>query len=409
MNLIKKFQNKGIKGCLHFLKCRYIEVASLLMFQWYSRLPVDEHSIVLESEGDCCDNAFALFDYMKTNGYIGKYHITWLVDHPENFHNEEYVKYCYKHIYSKTSPATIKVLAQCHWYIFDHCNMMESFNKRNGQVVINLWHGCGIKATQYAKKESNIDYMITTGKFFNCEISKVFGVKINKIFPIGYPRTDYFYKEYNKNQLSQKNALQSFNKTILWMPTFRRSINDKLDESYFNSYTGLPIITSEESLLNYDKYLKEHNILCVFKIHHLQAELPAFKNSFSNIQIVDDSDIHKMGLQLYEYISLSDALITDYSSIATDYMLLNRPILYTIDDYDSYNSSRGFCFENAIDYLAGYKAVDENTFYKSLDSIIAGKDEFKTERERINNIFNDNKDKNHCERILKLMGIKIDS
>lgn len=407
MSLLLKIKDKGLSGCIKALAHRNIKLINWIVFKWYSMFPVDEYSIVLESEGDCSDNSYALFDYLNKNGFVGKYHITWVVDHPENYTNTDCVKYYQKNIYGKISHKTIKSLARCHWYIYDHCNMMENFKKREFQIIVNLWHGCGIKSTQYAQKESNIDYMITTGKFFEDEVSKVFGVNLEKIYSIGYPRTDYFFQEYNDKQLLQKETFKAYRKVILWMPTFRRSTSKNLDEQYFNSYTGLPIITTEESLSSFDGYLREKNMLCVFKIHHLQAELPAFKHTFTNIRIINDEEVHRMGLQLYEFITLTDALITDYSSIATDYMLLNRPILYTIDDYDSYSGSRGFCFENAIEYLAGYKATNEDTFYKALDSIMENKDEYKIERNRINKLFNDNTSENHCRKIAELIGLTV--
>ena len=42
---------------------------------------MDEHLIVMESEGDLLDNAFALYDYMRHNNYLKKYHVARLVDH----------------------------------------------------------------------------------------------------------------------------------------------------------------------------------------------------------------------------------------------------------------------------------------------------------------------------------------
>ena len=49
--------------------------------------------IILESEGDLSDNAYALYYYMKHNEYLNKYKVVWLVDHIENYTNEKNVYY----------------------------------------------------------------------------------------------------------------------------------------------------------------------------------------------------------------------------------------------------------------------------------------------------------------------------
>ena len=96
MKIINKIKAKGLYGCLLSARVRSLKMFNWCIFKWYSRLPIDEYSIVLESEGDCCDNAYALFEYMKSNGYIGKYRITWLVEHPENYKNTDNIHYCQK-------------------------------------------------------------------------------------------------------------------------------------------------------------------------------------------------------------------------------------------------------------------------------------------------------------------------
>ena len=48
---------------------------------------------------------------------------------------------------------------------------------------------------------------------------------------------------------------------------------------------------------------------------------------------------------LNAYLPLCSALITDYSSVAFDFMLLDRPILYFVPDLEEYRRGRGLYFE----------------------------------------------------------------
>lgn len=50
----------------------------------------------------------------------------------------------------------------------------------------------------------------------------------------------------------------------------------------------------------------------------------------------------------------SDALITDYSSVCVDYLIVDKPIAYTLDDYEVYKQTRGFVFEDPHEYMPGH-------------------------------------------------------
>ena len=368
-------------------------------------IPVDDTLIVFESEGDLSDNSYALYDYLKNNNLLPKYKVVWLIESKDNEISDDNCRYILKTAKKDYLRRTM-YLCTCKYYIYDHCNYIAPLVKRNKQLVVNLWHGCGFKAENYATSKSNIDLMISTSPFFNDVLSKIHGVDVDKIKPLGYPRTDYFFRPLNTAQLKLKDDFKKYKKVILWMPTFRRSNNINLDESYFSSYTGLPVVTSEQMLLDFDSYLTEHGMLCIFKVHHLQADLPVFRNDFKNILIISDNDVKKIGLQLYQYIMLTDALITDYSSISTDYMLLNKPIIYTVDDYEQYNQSRGFAFDNVKQYFAGEQVLNIQELYGALDNLLLGNDLYVNFRDKINKILNSYSDGESSYRILKAIGIE---
>ena len=65
-------------------------------YHYQKKLPIQENLIVMESEGDLSDHAYALYDYMRENGYLKKYQVVWLVDNisvsrKENFPNTSFV------------------------------------------------------------------------------------------------------------------------------------------------------------------------------------------------------------------------------------------------------------------------------------------------------------------------------
>ena len=58
-----------------------------------------------------------------------------------------------------------------------------------------------------------------------------------------------------------------------------------------------------------------------------------------------------------------DLLITDYSSIATDFMLLDRPVIYVMPDYDYFLYERGL-LEDMRKSLAGKEAKNMNELFE---------------------------------------------
>ena len=407
MTTLSKIKEKGFVGCIKSIKFRIIKCYNIFLLKKYRSLPIDEYSIVLESEGDCCDNAYALFDYMRENGYLKKYKITWLVVHPENFQDNKNVKYVSKNIYEQFASETIKALSECHWYIYDHCDILMN-KKRTGQKIIFLNHGAGFKAPS-SKPVSYADETYTPSKLFYYPASACWGCPIDKIFDFGFPRLDYFFKEINDNQkaLAKKFSLDKYKAVFLWMPTFRTSKSKNLTEEYFVSETGLPVLYKESELEQFDELLKRNNSLCIFKVHHLQAELDAFKKKHSNIIIFNDEMLTKWNLQLYEFIKLTTCLITDYSSVSTDYMLLNRPIIYTMDDYEEYKRSRGFSIDDPSKYFVGYHVYNKEQLAETIQDVAQGKDIYWDGRKNLLPVLHSHIDGNASARILEHLGIKI--
>lgn len=391
------------------IKKIFIKLINTIMYYYYLLFPINNYLIVMESEPDLSDNTYALFHYMSRNNYLKKYKVVWLVENLESakksYHNVKFLNKYPKKIDIERS----KYLATCKYYIYDHCNVMRYVYKRRDCIILNLWHGCGFKAE---KKEfklcTNPTKTIITGKLFYPIFIKTFNYKKNDIIDLGYPRNQYLFSRFEKEQNYFFNLLhlQDYNKIIFWMPTFRRSINKEIDENYFESETGLPIIKTKEMLEEFDHVLSKKNIICIFKLHHLQSELNVFENKYSNIIVINDKILQKYNIQLYQIIPISDCLITDYSSIFVDYLLLNKPIIFTIDDYEEYKKSRGFNLENAIDYFAGYHVVSYDELISSITEVNDGIDKYKSKRNEILDLMQTYKDGNASKRIIELLGIK---
>ena len=110
------------------------------------------------------------------------------------------------------------------------------------------------------------------------------------------------------------------------MPTFRKS-----ETLFFDDFDKD----------DFQEFLEENNVLFCIKLHPKSKLNEEFKNIQSeNIMMINkDADP-------YVFLKLADVLITDYSSIYFDYLLLDRPIIFFAYDLKEYlNDSREMYFD----------------------------------------------------------------
>lgn len=410
MSLIKKIRSHGFRGTVKALSFRISRVINNVFYYLARVIPVSDRLIVMESEGDLSDNAYALYDYMLQNGYLEKYRIVWLVDNVKkakknSFPNTDYVKkYPYVVSYKRS-----RYLATCKWYIYDHCNVLSKIRKREEQTVVYLSHGWGYKAPkgEEDKVKTHYDYLVATGSLAAEGLSLYWKEPMQKAVITGYPRIDFFFNSDMEKEATIKKrfGLEKYKKIIIWMPTFRKSTSHLLSEDYIDNQTGLPLFYDVNELIVFSDYLKSVDVAVVLKIHHLQANLDVFSNNFDNIVILRDEDINKEKIQLYEFIPIADAMISDYSSVAIDYLALNKPLVYILDDYYDYEKSRGLFPKNAIDYMPGYHVYTIDELKYAIKEICDGQDCFSDERRKLTSQYHSYLDGNSARRLLNFLKI----
>ena len=194
-----------------------------------------------------------------------------------------------------------------------------------------------------------------------------------------------------------------FKKVILWLPTFRNSKALNRNDSTFNFPLGIPIIYSKEDLNLINDYLNKLNVCLLLKLHPAQ-DTSVFKlDSLTNIIIINDKYLIDRNIELCELYKVTDAMITDYSSVYVDYLLLNKPLGFTQDDFEQYK--KGFSMPNINDYMPGHKIMNVDDLKKFISDISSNIDNYKEERERVNKIFNKFNDSKSSERLAKYLDL----
>jgi CDP-glycerol glycerophosphotransferase len=105
--------------------------------------------------------------------------------------------------------------------------------------------------------------------------------------------------------------------------------------------------------------------------------------------------------EIMDYLNVFDLLITDYSSIYFDYLLLDRPIVFLPYDYDQYNEEIGFAVLYK-EFTPGDKSLNMKDFLCAIEKPLNGNDAYINERNRINKICNSFQ-KDNCKELVKLL------
>ena len=249
-----------------------------------------------------------------------------------------------------------------------------------GAVLVNLWHGVGLKAVQYGDPRSaasratqpglgwiertmtlagriDPDLLIATSSFTATHFADQFRLPLNRCPPCGYSRLDVgidaeLRKQVERVDGSSVRQLRAGDpsEVYVYAPTYRDTARDFLVDA-------LP------DLERLSRALERRDAILYLKLHHRTA-VPHGWGSARVKLWPNDAD-------LYSAFALIDALITDYSSLHYDWIFHSDrgAILYTFDEEEYQRSDRSLLYpfnEN----VAGWRA---QSFDELLELIATGR------------------------------------
>lgn len=401
-DFIKKIQEKGIRHILfHTLPWKINEKLDMMISFIIKKIFLSKELqdiIIIESHNDFDSNGGAFYEYLIKHGYNKKYKIVWFLRNkcprnlPLNVKGYQYSK-----------PNIMKSYYYCvAKYIICGHQMIPSI--RAGQKSYYTTHGAfSLKAFKgNVTIPDGISYIMTPSEHLNPILADGYMIDYpnNRMISIGFPLHDILYNQEPGDLM--KITRRKYTKTILWMPTFRKSVSGRKDSSRVYSL-GIPIVDSLKNYRKLNKELAKRNVLLVIKIHPMQEMEDVKITSLSNIKLLDGISVKKLGIDNYRLMKDMDALISDYSSSAYDYLHLNRPIAYTMDDAEDYKV--GFLVENPKDYMAGTIIYNYEDLYSFIADVSNDIDDYKEKREELSDKIWEFHDGKSCERLAKHMNI----
>lgn len=361
--------------------------------------------VMFQGEGDNRENSLALYEYMSEHGMLRKYRIVWLCDHPKNFSHTRHVTFIERNLYDGIPDLLDiwkdKLYRHTARYLFYENKMIPKV--REGQIAVYLKHGTfmlkNVKGKICVPKDA--DGAICTSRNYADLAAEQESVSKEKLIICGSPRLDFLYKQ--KNVLQALKLWEPEKKYILWLPTLRQSKTVVRNDVRQTAPLGIPLIKSKEELERLEKYLDKAGVKLVIKPHPHQ-DLSVYKiDAYKNIIFIPQDMLDRYDFTIHSLMRETEALISDYSSIAFDYMLLDRPIAYTVDDMEDYLI--GFAVDNPFDYMPGEKMYVFEDMLKFVDDVKNGIDLYAEQRRKVRDYIHEYQDDKNSERFLKIMGM----
>jgi len=209
------------------------------------------------------------------------------------------------------------------------------------------------------------------------------GKEAGKIRICGLPRNDRLFDDMAIAR--SKLGIESYSKVIIWMPTFKHYQNKGLFHIKRNDYQvekAADITLQEDSTFyeEVEKTLSATNTLMIIKYHPRQDMKYVISKDTPNIKIISDKELLDAGIPLYTLVGATDALITDFSSVAYDYLLINRPIGFDVTDLELYIQGGTVAVDNPLDHMPGEKINDVQSFCGFITKVANNEDHYEADR-----------------------------
>lgn len=269
------------------------------------------------------------------------------------------------------------------------------------RLIINLWHGVPLKkialldpnlkkaARIYFKKifSENYTCILTTSHELIPLMARSFAVSEDKIKVWGQPRNDGLFQKNDCREILGQlfPDLPECTKTVLYAPTFRD----------YGQVQLFPFKDFDQKQL--EAFLDEKNMLLFIRTH-VAEQGSAAPYLGKRIRFLGNEQAE----DVTGILNIFDCLITDYSSIYIDYLLTDKPMIFLPYDRQQYLDGRGMNF----DYDDVTPGPKPETFNDFLDALSPKEDFWKSERTRVNRLFNEIQHPcaaDICNKVLKMI------
>ena len=339
------------------------------------------------------DNSKYLFEYM--NEKHAAIQCIWVSKEKEII--EEVKKKGYKAVLSHSIRGILLLLRAAVVFETAGYNDLSYFKFSQSTKEIQLWHGMGFKALQwkdekgelvFEKNEQNkkfsLFYWMASSELFIKSNIDIMHISAERFTITGFPRNDAFISKPRNQYVEALKEKCGDKKLLIYMPTHRNFGKEG------NAHINL------NSLQEVDKRLGEHNLVMVYKPHYHELQnFIEYENRFANIILAKEKEAWA---DVYSYLHYFDLLISDYSSVITDFMCSGKPVIYFPYDLEEYNSGDAGVLDFFYEIPGGPMCYTWEEVIDTAASLLAN-DTWKEERDHCCRLYHKYNDGGNCERV----------
>ncbi len=256
--------------------------------------------------------------------------------------------------------------------------------------IINLWHGipikkigldtAGVNNREIRAFSKAIDYFCVSSEFEGELMKQAFELPSRKIFVSGQPKNDFIRHDFS----ALAKAYPFLNKkVILYAPTFRDEGMEK---------KSLTELLKPEKL---QRLLKKEDAFFLYR-SHINATEKGSLQGFNRIVPASPFEFPDAQPLLW----YADLLITDYSGIYFDFLLLDRPIIFYNYDETEYRKKRAFLYDYA-ENTPGPKVQTPEALHGAVTFCLQHPQQDAAARKKVKNKFHTFTDGKACDRIYR--------
>lgn len=339
---------------------------SMQYLEYYEAVEIRPQTILWESNhgASVSCHPLAIFRHLVDLPEFRHYRHIWAVNDasvvPEDVRRRNNVFFATPH-----SDLYLRVLATAS-HLVNNVSFPPYFMRRQGQKYLNTWHGTPYKTLGKDMRGEAMEHSNLARNFLHSthimspnehtswaliERHDISGLYRGKIRITGSPRLDRMINSGDNLRAEIRTRLDvgDDRPIVLYAPTWRGSTSDR-------------VLDSEAIQADLQEMSGAGHHL-IFRAHRLTEKLIAGLDLGVTIvpADIDTSDL----------LAAVDVLVTDYSSIAFDFMPTKRPIVYYTYDFEEYSEQRGLYLDTAE--MPGDFCSNRRELGSILGTVVSGK------------------------------------
>lgn len=274
-----------------------------------------------------------------------------------------------------------------------------------GATVVQLWHGVSFKKKRWISEMERerlnpvetyflryvlwrCDYVAVTSSELIEMHAEAFDVSTDDVLVTGYPRHDALFEDRDGFDIGVDDdpydgvrAAAQSETVVMYLPTYRDTDRDPLAEG--------DLATGE-----LDRALGRLDARMYVKLH-------PFTESDVDVHGYDRITLIEGDFDIYPVMRYVDVLVTDYSSVFSDFLLLDRPQVFYPYDFDRYVADDRDLYFDYRSHTPGPIVDDRAGFLDTLADLADGVDEHGDVRAELRAFFFDHVDGESSRRVFE--------